>query len=167
VGYLVGLGQFFGGFGILFGLFTRIAAGAIVVIMIGAILTVHIPHGFDIGQGGDEYAPTQLLIGLALLLSGPGDFSLASKLPPNLTKLYWAANWPRAESLTFRPLREDGHPVQSWTIVSVMMDGRSGPSGDTQGIRQSKVSWQVKSRILAQLPIDQLILLAQQPFLQT
>jgi putative oxidoreductase len=86
-GYLVGAGEFFGGLCILFGIFTRIAAACIAVIMLGAIFLVHLRHGFDIGQGGFEYAFTQLLIAVALLLAGPGAYSLASMAPASVRKL--------------------------------------------------------------------------------
>jgi putative oxidoreductase len=47
--------------------------------MVGAIYLVHWTHGFDIGRGGYEYALTQLLIALAILVAGAGKFSLAPK----------------------------------------------------------------------------------------
>jgi hypothetical protein len=47
---------------------------------------VHLPHGFDISDGGLEYAMTQLLVALALLLMGPGDYSLAPWLPAWLAR---------------------------------------------------------------------------------
>jgi uncharacterized membrane protein YphA (DoxX/SURF4 family) len=46
--------------------------------MLGAIFTVHLPHGFNIGNGGAEYALTQLLVASALLLTGPGIYSLSN-----------------------------------------------------------------------------------------
>ena len=87
IAYLVGIGQFFGAIGILLGLFTRIAAGAIAIIMLGAIYLVHLPHGFDISHGGLEYAFTLLLIALALIFTGPGEYSLAALFPPRIQKL--------------------------------------------------------------------------------
>jgi uncharacterized membrane protein YphA (DoxX/SURF4 family) len=55
--------------------------------MLGAIFLVHLPHGFDISKHGMEYALTQLLIALALLIAGGGTYSLGSRLPEGLRKL--------------------------------------------------------------------------------
>jgi putative oxidoreductase len=74
VGYLVGLAQFAG-------------AVCVIIVMLGAIFIVHLPHGYDIAHGGLEYALTELLLALGLLLAGPGKYSLASVLPELLRKL--------------------------------------------------------------------------------
>ncbi len=87
VGYLVGLAQFAGGLAILTGILIRIGALCIIVVMAGAIYLVHFPHGFDIGKNGYEYALTQLLIAVALLLTGAGAYSLGSRLPRGLRRL--------------------------------------------------------------------------------
>lgn len=87
VGYLVGMAQFAGGLAILSGVLIRLGAACIIVVMLGAIFLVHLPHGFDIGKGGIEYALTQLLIALALLITGAGAYSLAPRLPAPLRKL--------------------------------------------------------------------------------
>lgn len=87
VGYLVGLAQFAGGLAMLTGILIRVGSVCIIVVMLGAIFLVHLPHGFDIGNGGMEYALTQLLIAFAILLTGGGAFSLASWLPAPLRKL--------------------------------------------------------------------------------
>jgi putative oxidoreductase len=79
IGYLVGLAQFCGGLAMLTGIFARIGAVCIAIVMVGAIQTVHLKNGFDIGHGGLEYALTQFLIALAILLAGAGKFSLAPK----------------------------------------------------------------------------------------
>ena len=79
--YLAGLAQLFGGLTILTGILTRIGALCIIILMLGAIFTVHLPHGYDIGKGGMEYALTQLLIALALLLTSAGGYSFTSRLP--------------------------------------------------------------------------------------
>jgi putative oxidoreductase len=55
--------------------------------MLGAIFLVHLPHGFDVSNGGAEYALTQLLLAIAFLFTGPGEYSLASRLPASLQKL--------------------------------------------------------------------------------
>jgi putative oxidoreductase len=87
VGYLVGLAQLLGGIAILAGIFTRIGAACIIVVMLGAIFLVHLPRGFDISKGGAEYALTELLIAIALLIIGSGNYSLGSRLPHPFRKL--------------------------------------------------------------------------------
>jgi len=81
VGYLVGLAQFAGGLAILSGVLIRLGSACIIVVMLGAILLVHLPHGFNVSKGGLEYALMQLLLALALLITGAGAYSLASRLP--------------------------------------------------------------------------------------
>jgi putative oxidoreductase len=87
VAYLVGLAQFAGGLAMLTGVLIRVGAVCIIIVMLGAISLVHIQHGFDIGKGGMEYALTQLLMALALLITGGGRYSLAEMLPRGLRKL--------------------------------------------------------------------------------
>jgi putative oxidoreductase len=85
--YLVGLAQIAGGLAFLTGILFRLGAACIMAVMLGAIFLVHLPHGFDIANGGAEYALTQLLQATAFLLTGPGSYSLASVLPPTLQKM--------------------------------------------------------------------------------
>ena len=87
VGYLVGLAQFAGGIAILLGALLRLGAVCVIIVMCGAILMVHLPHGYDLSHGGMEYALTELLLSLGLLFAGPGKFSLAAVLPVPLRKL--------------------------------------------------------------------------------
>jgi putative oxidoreductase len=87
VGYLVGLAQVGGGLAILSGALIRLGAACIIVVMLGAIFLVHLPHGFDVRKGGAEYALMQLLIAIALLITGAGAYSLAPRLPKPLRKL--------------------------------------------------------------------------------
>ncbi|MEQ1354588.1 MAG: DoxX family protein [Candidatus Acidiferrum sp.] len=68
------------------GVFIRVGAVCIIIVMIGAIFMVHLPHGFDIAKGGIEYVLTQSLVALALILTGPGAYSLARILPEGLRK---------------------------------------------------------------------------------
>lgn len=81
IGYLVGLAQFCGGLAMITGILIRLGAVCIIVVMLGAIFMVHWKHGFDVSKGGVEYALTQLLIAVALLLTGAGKYSLGSLLP--------------------------------------------------------------------------------------
>jgi putative oxidoreductase len=81
VGYLVVIGEFFGGLGLILGFLTRFSAASLIVIMIGAIAMVHGQHGFFLQNQGFEY--NLALIGLLVppLLCGPGQFSLGHLLP--------------------------------------------------------------------------------------
>jgi putative oxidoreductase len=87
VGYLVGLAQLAGGLAIITGVLIRVGAVCVGIVMLGAIFLVHMPHGFDIGKGGAEYALAQLLIAAALFLMGAGAYSLSGALPQALRKL--------------------------------------------------------------------------------
>jgi putative oxidoreductase len=87
IGYLVGLAQVAGCVAMLTGVLIRVGAVCLIIVMLGAIFLVHLAHGFDVSQGGYEYALTQLLVALALLLTGAGRYSLAGMLPEGLRKL--------------------------------------------------------------------------------
>ena len=87
IGYLIGLAEFGGGLAILTGILIRIGSLCEIIVMLGAIFLVHLPHGFDISQGGTEYALTLFLTALSLLIAGGGSYSMASALPVGLRKL--------------------------------------------------------------------------------
>jgi putative oxidoreductase len=87
LGYLVGLAQFCGALAMLTGVLIRLGAVCIILVMLGAIFMVHWQHGFDVSKGGIEYALTQLLIAIALLLTGAGRYSISGVLPAGLRKL--------------------------------------------------------------------------------
>lgn len=87
VGYLVGLAQFAGGLAILLGALLRIGTLCGMIVMLGAIFLVHLPHGYDIGRGGMEFALTEFLLSAGLLFAGPGRYSLSGLLPRPLRKL--------------------------------------------------------------------------------
>jgi putative oxidoreductase len=81
IGYLVSIGEFLGGLGIIVGFLARFSAASNIVIMIGAIVLVHGQHGFFASDGGYEF--NLALIGLLapILIAGPGRFSIGRFLP--------------------------------------------------------------------------------------
>ena len=82
VAFLVIMGEAFGRLALFAGLLTRFTAASYIVIMLGAIATVHWPHGFFMNwsgkQAGEGFEYHLLVIGisLALLISGGGKWSL-------------------------------------------------------------------------------------------
>jgi putative oxidoreductase len=81
VGYLVTVGEFFGGLGLLVGFLCRFSAASLIVVMLGAIAMVHGKNGFFAQNNGFEY--NLALIGLlaAVLIAGPGRFAVGRFLP--------------------------------------------------------------------------------------
>jgi putative oxidoreductase len=86
VAYLIGLAQVAGAAAMATGILFRVGAACIIVVMLGAIFLVHLSHGFDVSNGGMEYALTQLLIASALLLTGSGRYSAGFLMPRSLRK---------------------------------------------------------------------------------
>src|SRR4051794_3802984 len=81
LGYLVTIGEFFGGLGLIVGFLTRFSAASLIVIMLGAVAMVHGQHGFFLSDRGFEY--NLALIGLLAptLIAGPGKFAIGRFLP--------------------------------------------------------------------------------------
>ena len=81
IGYLVTIGEFFGGLGLVVGFLTRFSAASLIVVMIGAVAMVHFKNGFFLQNGGFEY--NLALIGLLapILIAGPGRFTIGRRLP--------------------------------------------------------------------------------------
>lgn len=77
--YLSAFTEFIGGILMMLGLITRPVALAVCINMLVAVLTVHLKNGF-LGQGGMEFALTLALLALAILIAGPGKYSLDQKL---------------------------------------------------------------------------------------
>jgi putative oxidoreductase len=71
VALLVGLAQFLGGLAILTGVGARVGAAALTVILVGALTFARIPSAL-----ATDYAITHLLISIALIISGAGQYSL-------------------------------------------------------------------------------------------
>ena len=82
IGYLVAIGEFFGGLGVIVGFLSRFSAASLIVIMIGAIVKVHGAKGFFMSAGGYEY--NLALIGLLgpILLAGPGRYAIGRLFLP-------------------------------------------------------------------------------------
>lgn len=74
--------EFFGGLSLLFGLLSRLAALALIVEMIGAVLTVHIHVGFFMNWTGQqkgegfEYHLITIALALLILVRGAGALSI-------------------------------------------------------------------------------------------
>jgi putative oxidoreductase len=83
VAYLVCFFELFGGIGLIVGLLTRLAALAVIVVMVGAIAKVHWQNGFFLnwsltpGKGhGYEANLAFLAMAVACLIAGGGAWSL-------------------------------------------------------------------------------------------
>jgi putative oxidoreductase len=87
LGYLVTIGEFFGGLGLIFGFLSRFSAASIILIMLGAIGMVHSQFGFFMNwtgkQAGEGFEYHLLVIGtlLPILIAGPGRFAVGRYLP--------------------------------------------------------------------------------------
>ena len=87
VAYAVCFFEFLGGLGLVVGLLTRLAALAIITVMVGAIVKVHSPHGFFInwelapGKGhGIEANLAFIAMALACVIAGGGALSVDALL---------------------------------------------------------------------------------------
>jgi putative oxidoreductase len=87
LGYLVTIGEFFGGLGIIVGFLSRFSAASIIVIMLGAIGMVHAQFGFFMNwmgqQAGEgvEYHLLAIANLLMIVIAGPGRFAIGRLLP--------------------------------------------------------------------------------------
>ncbi|RCS70831.1 DoxX family protein [Vibrio casei] len=70
--FLAGSGEFFGGLLILLGLLTRPAAAVVAFTMVVAIVSVHLPNGLFLANGGYEFGLALLAIAVSLVFSGSG-----------------------------------------------------------------------------------------------
>ena len=87
-GYLMALMagsvEFFGGFLLLVGLFTRPTSFILAITMIVAIFTAHIDNGLFMAANGYEFALTLLAISISLMFSGSGKLSLDNEVAKRL-----------------------------------------------------------------------------------
>jgi putative oxidoreductase len=86
LGYLVAVGEFFGGVGLVFGFLSRFSAAALILIMIGAIVKVHGPNGFFLDKHGFEYNLSLIGNLLPTLICGPGQFSIGQFFLPKSSR---------------------------------------------------------------------------------
>jgi putative oxidoreductase len=85
--YLVTIGEFFGGLGLIFGFLTRFSAASLIVIMIGAISMVHGKNGLflsfeDPKRNGFEFCLALIGCLIPVLICGPGRFSIGQLFMP-------------------------------------------------------------------------------------
>lgn len=82
VAVLVTIGEFFGGLGLLVGCLTRVAAGGVGIIMLGAILLVHWQFGFFMNWTGQpvregfEFHILAVGLAIAIMIHGGGKWSI-------------------------------------------------------------------------------------------
>ncbi len=82
IAFLIIMGESLGSLGLILGFFTRLSALGLICIMVGAIITVHIPNGFFMNwfgkQAGEGFEYHLLVIGMSipLLVSGGGKYSV-------------------------------------------------------------------------------------------
>ncbi|MGW1597540.1 DoxX family protein [Streptomyces sp. NPDC002343] len=83
-----GLSEFLGGLGLAAGLFTPLAAAALVGVMINAMVTVTGAHGLWERDGGVEYNVGIAVVALTVAATGPGRLALDRFFP------WRAGGWP-------------------------------------------------------------------------
>ena len=89
VAVLVTIGEFFGGLGLLVGCLTRVAAGGVGLIMLGAILLVHWQFGFFMNWAGQpvregfEFHILAVGLAIAIMIHGGGKWSIDRTLAEN------------------------------------------------------------------------------------
>lgn len=83
VAYAVCFFEFLGGIGLILGLFTRLSALAVAIVMVGAMVKVHLPNGFFMnweltpGKGhGFETNLALLAMAVACIIAGGGALSI-------------------------------------------------------------------------------------------
>jgi putative oxidoreductase len=73
---LAGSAEFFGGIGLILGLFTRVAAASCAITLLVALVTVHLGKGFFLTTHGIEYALALVSATVALSIMGGGSYSV-------------------------------------------------------------------------------------------
>lgn len=74
--YLAAYTELVGGVFLVAGLFTRGAAAALLILIVVAAFKVHLGKGFFLSAGGFEYTFIIAAVCIALIITGPGKFSV-------------------------------------------------------------------------------------------
>ncbi|CED57731.1 DoxX family protein [Aliivibrio wodanis] len=83
--FLAGSAEFFGGLFIILGLLTRPSAFVLAFTMLIAIVSVHLPNGLFMSNGGYEFGLALLAASVSLMLSGGGKVAVDSWLAARLS----------------------------------------------------------------------------------
>lgn len=83
--FLAGSAEFFGGLFILLGLLTRPSALVLAFTMLIAIVSVHLPNGLFMSNGGYEFGLALLAASVSLMLSGGGKVAVDNWLATQLS----------------------------------------------------------------------------------
>lgn len=83
--FLAGSAEFFGGLFIILGLLTRPSALILAFTMLIAIVSVHLPNGLFMSNGGYEFGLALLAASVSLMLSGGGKIAVDNWLADRLT----------------------------------------------------------------------------------
>ena len=81
--YITATAEVAGGLAFLAGIFARYAGVVLTVMMAAAIWLVHISNGFNVANGGYEFALVLMLGSAAIVTFGSGAYSLAAYLRKN------------------------------------------------------------------------------------
>jgi putative oxidoreductase len=115
--FLVIAGEFFGGMGLIVGLFSRIAALVIAVTMVGAIATVHFRFGLFLNWFGNqeghgiEYHLLAIALALVVVVNGAGAFSLDRLVHDHVSRFKTVAS--RRQAMTMVDQVTSEHPKDS------------------------------------------------------
>lgn len=111
IAFLVIIGESIGSLGLIAGLLTRFTAASFIVIMVGAVATVHWPLGFFMNWSGQqpgegfEYHVLVIAMSLALMIAGGGKWSLDGLITRRL-----------GERASVRPF-ETRKPMQAFRLL--------------------------------------------------
>lgn len=72
--------EFFGGILLVVGFLTRWLSGLFILEMIVAIVTFHLPNGWNVFEGGYEYSLALIVMLIGVIVLGPGPFSIDGQL---------------------------------------------------------------------------------------